>query len=247
MTSDERKQLTSAVSDLLDEAEYRYAPIRRIMEKAAAEKARPLRTPYPGVQYIEIDRAAVKTYIAVVVDIRDSTEHLWSRFGTMSGVERVYYETSALLPACGVLFGLSGGRIAEYTGDGVIAFFETAEGASSRSLMNVYNRADDALTLTKEIVNPELASRYGIPGIDIGVGLALGKVMVTAIGPAAESRVTAFGQPVFDASKCSKERNRVVIDPSLRKIWPKGEGGKVHFTDFVARGNKQAYLLTKAQ
>jgi class 3 adenylate cyclase len=235
MTDNERAILSEAVDDHLDDAEQRFGKVRSLMEKAAKSLSKQ-RTPYPGVPFIVADRPVAKRYVVAVVDMRGSTRHLSEHVGDIGGIERVYYETSALLPATGILFGFSGGRIAEYTGDGLIAFFEVPNALEASDLLIAHARAEDALDLTQRIVNPKLERRYGLPALSIGVGLSIGMVMVTTIGTADDARITAFGQPVFDASKLSKGENKIALDRALEDAWPSSKGGKIAFTAVTIRG-----------
>lgn len=233
ITLTQKEELAALVSASLDNAEKRYDQVEHFMEKAA--RLDHVATPYPGVPFITSDKAVARTYVALVLDIRDSTEHLDEPVRGCSGIRRLYLETSALLPATGVLVGYDSGKVAEYVGDGLIALFSVAEAPTAKSLSKIHQRAEDILELNEKIVGPELRRRYHFPFLRVGVGLAFGHVMVTAIGLPGDERALAYGKPIYQASHLSKGENQIVVAPSLRTVWPKGEGGKVQFTEVTVR------------
>ncbi len=176
-------------------------------------------------------------YFVIMADMRDSTAHLRrdppSDALVESGLHRLYLETSALLPTLAHHISAREGRVTEYLGDGVLAFFQASEIASSR----VYSLGEDCLEVSNSIISAILAQRYGLPAVRIGVGLSVGPAIVTVMGSGNDARPIAFGAPVFEAAKLSKEDNQVIISTNMRDRWPKSSGGKRRFKQVTVRSN----------
>ena len=72
-----------------------------------------------------VDKAKISDFIALVCDIRKSTQRLSTNLvdARVNGIQRVFYETSALLPSLEVVIDHFSGSVTEYLGDGVLGFF----------------------------------------------------------------------------------------------------------------------------
>jgi class 3 adenylate cyclase len=105
--------------------------------------------------------------------------------------------------------------------------------------------AEDALECVKTIINVALAERYRLPPIEVGVGLALSRALVTTVGLDDHQQPTAFGQGVWRASKLSKGRGTIQVDPNLHMAWPKADGGPIRFRQLPMEHGFQGYLVNR--
>ena len=97
-------------------------------------------------------------------------------------LQRVYYETSALLPALAFTISKNNGSVTEYLGDGVLAFFKVDEENVTKSIYEAIDAAKECLDYCLETINTVLKNRYGLPKLEIGIGLAYGEALVTLVG-----------------------------------------------------------------
>ena len=73
----------------------------------------------PGHPELSYTKPTTGEFIALAIDMRDSTRHLRiARRGKYSLTERVYAETNVLLPLCARAITMLGVSVIEYTGDG---------------------------------------------------------------------------------------------------------------------------------
>lgn len=80
----------------------------------------------PGHEIVQEGETIVDDFIAIVADMRNSTDHMLtaSRSVKLEGIQRVFYETSALLPALEKTINIHHGGVTEYLGDGVLGFLK---------------------------------------------------------------------------------------------------------------------------
>lgn len=252
LTEQQSIELKQLVSRSLDRAENIWNKVGRevqVMEERLA-KDEALPSSIPGHSWVSEDRPLVDTFVAVVVDIRDSSKHLLQAISPkeakVSQLQRVFYETSALLPAVAQTLGYKKGRVTEYLGDGVLALFQVESGEEEQSIYSAYWASQDCIVDVRSIVNNELAFRYSLPALDLGVGLSYSKAIVTLVGLDGEKHPKAIGECVYRAAKLSKGRNEVYVDEWLRNSWPSGKGGILRFLSKTLRG-EQGYLLQEAR
>lgn len=202
----------------------------------------------PGHHIVLDGETIIDEFIAYVADMRGSTERLMcaisKKNASVSGLQRVFYETSALLPALALTVGFGGGKVTEYLGDGVLALFQVDPENRSVAIYAANKAASDSVGGTREIVNRMLADRYQLPAIDLGVGLAHSQALVSLVGLPGNKHPKAFGECVFRATKLSCGRNEVVIDGSLKMHWPKSNGGIISFRS-RSYNNVNGFLLTR--
>ncbi len=192
----------------------------------------------PNHPIVEGDGAVLDEFIALVADMRGSTNHLLCAISDsktkipFEGVKRIYYETSALLPALNETITYYNGRVTEYLGDGVLALFHYTD---DDSIYNAKHAADDIVCKMRHIINMELSGRYELPEIHLGVGLALSKCLVTQVGSPGNMQPKVFGESVYRATKLSDGDDLVRIDQPLRMKWPKSKGGKLRFRPLTGK------------
>jgi class 3 adenylate cyclase len=251
MTAEEKREIIELVLENLDAAEARWRRVGRLLKEAAsadefARKGVLVPTKFPGVPIVDSEVPVVQRFVALMADMRGSTSHLLEPLGMASGIQRLYYETSALLPALTKIVTNHNGTVTEYAGDGILGFRAVSDNPSGGDLLEMVNAGEDCIATTRAIVNPILRERYNLPPLSIGVGIALGPVLLSVIGVHGDLRPLGFGESVFRASKLSKGENIVVVHESMKKAWPNGKGGKVSFKSIsIPRDNALGYIVTR--
>ena len=193
----------------------------------------PVPTQLPGHEFIEDGKPLVDEFIAMVLDMRESSKHLKiaiSNKQNVSLLKRIYFETAAILPACSKIIGYDDGNVTEYLGDGLLAFFRVEEENSKAACYASHRAAGGCMKAMREIINPILYSRYQLPPVQIGIGLAVSKAIITVTGHGNFVKPTAFGVCVFNASKLSKGFDEVIVDAALERKWPTAPDGTLRFT-----------------
>lgn len=220
---------------------------KRIFEDAQGFSE--VETQIPNHPMVSPDETIVDEFIALVADLRGSTEHLLCEISpkksSASGLERVFYETSALLPACAKAVQFFGGNVTEYLGDGVLALFAVRQSNRHEAVYDSHGAARSIAGQVSEVVSSEIGRRYGLPEIEVGVGIAYSKAMVTVVGLEDHAQAKAYGECVFRASKMANEksnRNSVLADDKLEAIWPKAKSGGLEFQKKVV-GSFDAYRV----
>lgn len=187
----------------------------------------------PGYPQVSRFSPQVDRFIAAVVDMRDSTKHLLcaisAKTTSVNQLERVFYETSALLPSVALALSFEKGSVTEYLGDGVLALFQVQEQNPAQSIYAVHRAAKSCLSEVRILVNHAIGERYNLPPIDIGVGLGMSKAIVTVVGTAQFEQPKVLGECVYRATKLSRGRNEIMIDQALHDSWPRSSDGTIRF------------------
>lgn len=203
----------------------------------------------PGHKILTEGKPEVGDFIALVLDIRNSTDHLLIAISAKaSQLERVLYETTAINTAGAVVIEHFNGGLTEYLGDGFLALFKVEDEKNSKRV--VYNAHDAAKFCLKEalnIVNDIIYRRYQLPKLSIGIGMAYSKAIVTIVGINDNLHPKAIGECVFRASKLAGGYNQIHIDKKLKYLWPKTDDGQLRFL-YTDRFDKiEGYLLSKKE
>ena len=203
----------------------------------------------PNHPIVHDTETIIDEFIALVVDIRDSSKHLMqeisSSISKVTRLERLYYEISALLPAVEQTIKFSKGSVTEYLGDGLLALFKVDEDDKHITIREAYGVSKNIMSVTLPIVNDVLEDRYGLPPLEIGIGLSISKALVTLIGvPEHKKHPKAFGQCVFYATKLSKGKNEIFTDEWLKNSWPSSPNGKLSFKRKSLKG-VDGYLIER--
>ena len=230
MSSSEEKILLEEINAALDFAECTWGKVAKYFTLDGVpiqESVLSQTTQIPGFPFIEDGKPKVSDFIAMFVDIRKSTEHLTQAIKAgASGLERVHYETTALYTVGSLIIKKHNGKVTEFLGDGFLALFNVDK--NTEIVYNAHNSAKDCLQAMTKIVNPILNERYGLPNVNIGIGMAYSKALVTLVGHGYK-QPKAFGECVYRASKLSDGYNEICIDDRLEYLWPASEGGKLQF------------------
>jgi len=248
----QREELRLITNSALDVAEAVWeqtgAQMRALAASALEENlAKSFPSAIPGHPMVNEVEPEVDDFICMMLDIRNSTRHLNEIDGRcgVQQIQRVLYETSALLHPCARVVQYDGGNVTEYLGDGALALFKVPSDTDS-ACYACYRAANNILTVTKEIVNAILAERYHLPPLKIGIGMALSKAIVTVIGLPGNRIPKVIGQCVYRASKLCNGEDQVVVDKFLYEAWPQEKGGSLHFTKWAAKDKGiEGFLITK--
>ncbi|WP_421535063.1 hypothetical protein [Pseudomonas marginalis] len=224
--------VTKSAKDGLDLAIKNWAKIEHLMrtpfpetEYVAVSVVTPrlslVETCIPGHPRIEEENPEVDEFIALVVDMRNSSDRLKSKEiypHIDSGIQRIYYETSALLPALAQTVLLNNGHVTEYLGDGVLVLFKVDVQSRKKSINEAYDAAYNCLHCTRVIVNELLYERFSLPGLNLGAGLSISQAIITFVGMPGNRQPKAIGECVWDASKLSVGENKIYVSLLFRKL-----------------------------
>jgi len=186
----------------------------------------------PGHHSVRQSKPEVANFIAFVLDIRKSTDHLLqARSVEPTQLERVLYETSAINTAGAIVIEHFNGGLTEYLGDGFLALFEVKDEKNSENdVYKAYDAANYCLGESLNIVNEIICEKYELPRLDIGIGLAYSRAIVTIVGLEDNLHPKVIGECVYRASKLSSGINEICIDERLKNLWPTTKNGKLRFT-----------------
>ena len=257
MESSQKDEIRDVVNEALDTAERHwtgggYKLKRAAMDHIATSSVENLfedeASNIPGHPTVQEERTVIDDFIALVVDIRGSSDRLVRntslKKSKVSDIQRVYYETSALLPACAKAIQFRTGSVTEYLGDGVLALFQVDKDDTKTAVYQAYGAAKDILYEMLPIVNKILEERYNLDELKIGIGLGYSNAIVSLIGLPNEKHPKAFGACVFHATKLSDKYNEIHIDEPLYHLWPTGKKGSVKFVS-TNRSNVKAYRIDR--
>jgi class 3 adenylate cyclase len=259
MLTEEQKNIMKAlVNDSLDKAEEHWkngghelllASASLDIAEAKVIKRKSEVSKIPEHPTVQDDKIIIDEFVAFVADMRDSSQHLLCarsiKRSEVSDLQRVFYETSALLPSLAQTVKFDEGSVTEYLGDGVLALFSVDSQNKKEAIYAAHRAAKNAIGDTRKVVNEILFERYKLPNVDLGVGLAMSKSIVTLFGLEGEKHPKAFGECVFRATKLSSGRNEIHIDNQIRVTWPSEKGGILQFYDKKLNG-VDGYLIGKA-
>ena len=238
LTEDQKKVMTALINDSLDKAEEHWENgghelMLANVSKSIVAKRESESSKIPGHPTVHDDITVIDEFVAFVADMRDSSQHLLCarsiKRSDVSDLQRVFYETSALLPALAQTIKFEEGNVTEYLGDGVLALFRVDAQNKKEAIYAAHSAAKNAIGDTRQLVNEILYDRYKLPNLDLGVGLAMSKSIVTLFGLEGDKHPKAFGECVFRASKLSSGRNEIHIDNNVKVTWPSVQGGTLRF------------------
>lgn len=246
------KDLKEAINNELDKAEVIWGKVKDqlILEKAmnyARLMSENVPSKIPGFPFLVEGQPKVQDFVAMVLDLRDSTKHLLNaiseKTATATGLERVLYETTAIYTAGAMIVDDKKGRITEFLGDGFLALFKK-DAENKDAIYHAHDAAQKNLQVLQTIVNPILKERYGLPELKVGIGLAYSKAIVTVVGIGNNLHAKALGECVYRASKLSKGQNEIFIDNALNLIWPTSDSGTLKLIPFKIK-DLDAYKISR--
>ncbi|MDF3031557.1 MAG: adenylate/guanylate cyclase [Moraxellaceae bacterium] len=245
LTSEQKDEVWLVISKGLDRAEAAWGKVGSQMIRASASmEAQVLDEAFqssniPGHPEVgEIPE--VSEFVALVVDMRNSSKRLKTKFSGSKfehGMQRVFFETSALLPAVAKTVSFGDGVVTEYLGDGALALFNVEVGKRLDRIRRVHALAESCVGEVREMVNYQISERYKLNDpMSIGAGISVGKAMVTLVGYSDNYQPRAIGECVWEASKLSGEFNKVYLSESAKSAWPVVREGKIRFVGRQVRG-----------
>lgn len=184
-----------------------------------------------------------ENFAVLFVDMRDST----LRAQTV-GAEKTFLTMHVYLTALLEVVKYYHGKVIDIMGDGIMAFWG---GSAAREEENMIKTiavkkaglcGRDMLVVREKVINEIIdGESLGAP-VNIGIGVTFDSVIVTKIGIPNSYDVKAFGDCINVASKySSKVTNKVKVSKKVKNLWPKSEGGTIHFSPV---DGEDAYYLT---
>lgn len=243
-------EIHTEINSALDRAENTWKQVKDELSKSQEVKMMSegvnINSDIPGHESFNPDIPEVGNFIALVLDLRDSTKHLTQAIkAKASELERVLYETTALNTLGGLIISrYNNASITEFLGDGYLALFEVKQESDKTPVHNAHNASKKIIEGINKVVNPILKKRYELPPLNVGIGLAYSKAIVTTVGYKSQAHPKAIGKCVYRASKLSNGKNVIRIDECLRYLWPKEEGGILSFRK-VYQQEFNGYEITK--
>ena len=203
---------------------------RKTLSKAANDSSK---VPgFPGIEWSDYQKGC---FICLIADLRNSS----MRFGSIiSGwhepEKRVLFETFAMLAMFDFAISKYGGVVTEYLGDGCLGLFyvpdDLDEQESGKVFKNALKAAKYIVGEGRNVLNKCLQElTYPVPALDIGVGVAYSKGIVTRVGSAQNNSVKVIGSCVYKAAKLSDGVNEFILDKSFTTWYPSSKGGKLSF------------------
>lgn len=258
LTPSEKNELQLIINSSLNKAEKQWEEGGHLLKSNLAmdsmnesfiDSAEPSKI--PGHKIVRDGETVIDEFIAFVADMRDSSQHLMCAISPknadVSGLQRVHYETSALLPSLAYVINKEGGNVTEYLGDGVLALFQIDPDAKEDAIYASHRAAKNSIICARDLINEILLMRYNLPKIDLGVGLAVSKTLITLVGLAPDKQPKAFGECVFKATKLSVGKNEVICDKNLKAMWPSSKGGSLKFKGKSLKNNIEGYVIGEAK
>jgi hypothetical protein len=251
-----KDDVVSSVNDALDEAEKIWKEVGHHFVNERLEKAfstvldaQKVPSKIPGYPFVQEGEPQVADFIALILDIRNSTQHLIqaisARIAKASQLERVLYETTAINTAGSIVVDHYKGGITEYLGDGFLALYRVKDLENPREVYDAYNSAKFYLSTAMVEINKILNYRYSLPDIEVGIGMAFSKAIVTIVGHGKNLHPKALGECIYRASKLSKGTNEVLIDERLELLWPKSDDGTLKFILMSRSHDFKSYKILK--
>jgi hypothetical protein len=253
MDSNLKDKLYDAIDKALDEAEKIWMEVEfQFLNEDLVKAIRSFSevsvpSQIPGFPKVTKGKPEIADFIALVLDIRGSTNHLLQRItqggAKASQLERVLYETTAISTAGYLIIDHHHGGLTEYLGDGFLALFKVNDTKNPIEVYDAHRAANDCLNDGLDIINQKLNKRYLLPPLKIGIGLAFSQAIVTIVGYGDNLHPKALGECVFRASRLSKGYNEILVDEKLKLLWPSTKGGILSFILHLSDKNFNGYRI----
>lgn len=170
---------------------------------------------------------AKKTWGATLfVDLRGSTKR-----AVRIGARDTFITMQAYIPAMAQIIGQNGGYIVGFRGDGIFAAFGVTEAISQSRQVAVRNAGvcgQCMLDAVHNVINDALEMHDVEGGLEIGIGIDVGEIVVTRIGLPKSFDLTAYGDSVNNAAHLADEAvGQVLITNRGDALYPEGPNGRV--------------------
>jgi hypothetical protein len=162
MTPEQLETINVLISNSLNRAEKNWNAVKTAFAMESLQKRFEHYEPskIPGHPFVSDGKPEVTTFIAMVVDMRNSTEHLKTIVNNPkieNGFQRIYYETSALLPAISKTVSFEDGFVTEYLGDGALVLFKVDNDDNEKEIItSVSVAAKNCIDETRQAINSQL-------------------------------------------------------------------------------------------
>lgn len=187
----------------------------------------------PGYELLLPNQVVMGNFVALSIDMRDSTGRLKqeNNIYAVNGFERLYYETSTLLPALAYVVEQHNGTVTEYLGDGILALFNVNDfNNKHEALRHSYLAANSSIQDVLPIVNKFLQDKFhSLPDIRIGCGISISEAMVYYNGSRETLQAKASGICVWEASKLNFGNNMIFVSAEAQSQWPSSTTGGLSF------------------
>lgn len=208
--------------------------------RAAFENNAALSDVVPGynAEFVEFGDYLKDNFAVLFIDIRGSTNR-----AKLIGPENTFLTMHAFIPAMIEVIKHYRGNVIDIMGDGIMAFFGGSRSGLSKAIavQNAGLCGRDMLKVRESVVNDILKKDNITYGINCGVGVDYGDVIVTKIGVKDTYDVKAFGDCINQASHFSNGYNIVRVSKRIKNQWPTSEGGKISF----AGSDEDGYILSR--
>jgi hypothetical protein len=181
-----------------------------------------------------------KEFIVVITDIRESTKKINEPNGELY-MFIVSYIYSGIIAN---IVNYHNGTSTEFTGDGAVNLFEVNNEDRKQILQNAMIASQEILDTRIKILNP-FFRQYGLPIVNIGIGISHGMTRVTRFGYGKDTDLKAFGGCVHNAAKLNYGMNDIRISKASQDIYPKRQGGRLIFTPIHAHNEKKGYIVNR--
>ncbi|MBD1226823.1 hypothetical protein [Xenorhabdus griffiniae] len=173
----------------------------------------------PGYPVLENNKPEVDEFVVFMMDMRNSSSSFKQRpTATIEcGLQRIFYETSALIPAVVYTAAQESGKMTELLGDGALILFHIKPNNRVNIINKAYMAGKQCINNTINHVNAILWDRYNLPPLKIGIGLAYGTAIVKVININGH-HPKVIGQCVWEATKLSHGENTIGLSEEIQKI-----------------------------
>ncbi|MEQ1974293.1 hypothetical protein [Xenorhabdus sp. SGI240] len=179
-----------------------------------------VKTFIPGYPVLENNKPEVGEFVVFMMDMRDSSssfKQLPTSPVIECGLQRVVYETSALIPAIVYTAAQEGGKATELLGDGALILFHIGSDNRVNVINKAYLAAEQCINNTINHVNAILWNRYNFPPLRIGIGLAYGPAIIKVMNVNGY-HPKVIGQCVWKATKLSHGENTIGLSEEMQEI-----------------------------
>ncbi|MDX7988599.1 hypothetical protein FE392_14870 [Xenorhabdus sp. 12] len=174
----------------------------------------------PGYPFLENDKPEVSEFVAFMMDMRNSSSS-FKQYSTSPiiecGLQKIFYETSSLIPAITYTAAQEGGKATELLGDGALILFHIKPGSLINVINKAYIAAEKCINNTMHHINDILWQRYKFPPLKIGIGLSYGAAIIKVMNVNGY-HPKVIGQCVWEAAKLSNGENTIGLSEEIQKI-----------------------------
>lgn len=193
-------------------------------------------TDLPEYKVLEHSTGRAAWAVVLAVDLRQSS---WRAIH--HGAENTFLTMHTYLPTMARLVKDAEGQVIGMRGDGLFAGFgvttltgsnsEVAPAVGSKAAQSGVRCGKAMIEAIEDIINPLLKSEGMPDGLQIGVGVDVGNVVITRIGLETANEVTAYGPPINRVCKSltSNLLNCIRVADKVKDLFPSSKGGRVTF------------------